>query len=1555
MKRSSREGIERTARTAVCKTTRRSDNGDTLVEVLLALVILGMASVALLIAFSASISSSAEHRKLAAYDTVLATASQEVIAQIQNTSTLFTDACDKSAPLTAPIVSNYGYYGASGVTLPAPYAGTYNVQYVNTTPTSVTTATPAIQYWNGTSYQTSCLTNAPQLITIGISGTTYTNSFVVEYPIGSSNGSVGSGTAAQLIWDQQPSSGVLPSSALVYAGSPFPQQPIIEVDTSGSSQVTTDFSPVTFAITYPLQTSATLSGCQGNEILGVVTFSGCTISAGGTYQITAYDGNLTSAASQNIIVQSSKYKLVFSGEPKAGPSGSTFQTSPTVQVQNSFGVVDKTWSGTITLTISGGQLTNCPGSTATTYTLTPSSELTLGSWSLPATCDFSGGYFYNPNSSPQITASQYTMMATANPTVASDAAVPALSNAFSVSSFGTATQLAFSTEPTGVASSSQTAAFSGQPSVTVEDAFGNVVTNASNTLTMTMWMGATSETLQNCSSSFSEGTYTYRNCHGTAWNTGLTLKVTSGSLSPATSTPFNITNVATKLLFLTSPVAGASGSAFSIQPTLVFEDSANRVVTAMTTPVTFQSSPFQSSPASGALSTCTGLAPNLGYVNVANCTFTGLVGTQYTLTATAGALVSLPSASFSPTAPGAASQLVFTAEPIAGASGAPFTTQPIVSVEDVAGNVVTSSAAYITFSTSSGTLSFCPGLTASAGVINTSGCTFAGVVGTPYTVTASSATLPDVTSSTFKLTGPGVASQVVLSGCPLSITATSSCTETAVLEDSYGNIETSDNSSVITFAQISGSGSVTGLTSATASGGAAHVILTATGSGSVTLDATADSLTSNPFTMTVNAVPTVTTTSLAVATDTETGYSQTLTGTGGTTPYAWTVTTGTLPTGLTLNPSTGAITGTLGSSASSQTFTVTLTDVDGVTATRSLTLTVDAAPNITTTSLPGATRTGSYSQSLSVTGGMSPITWSVSTGTLPTGLTLNPSTGVISGTPTGSTAIFTVKATDANGASDTQQLTLTVAAVPSITPTSIAVATDTQTAYSQALTVNGGTTPFGSWSISAGVLPSGLTLNPSTGAITGTVGSAATTQIFTVRITDVNGVSGIQQLTLTVNAAPVITTTVLPAATITGHYSWSVAVSGGTMPMNWSLLTGTLPAGLTLSPTTGVISGTVSSGAVNSTFTVKVIDANAVSTTQSLTLTINAAPTINAILLATATDNENGYLQTLTGTGGTPAYAWTVTTGTLPSGLTLSSSTGAITGTLGGLASSQTFTVTLTDANGVTATRSLTLTVNGATKITTTLLPGATMTGAYSQTPQFTGGTPPIAWSLSSGILPLGLAMNPSTGAITGTVSTSAVNETFVIKATDANGVSDSKSLSIAVNAAPTINAISLATATDTETGYSQTLTGTGGTTAYAWAVTTGILPTGLTLNSSTGSITGTLASSASSQTFTVTLTDANGVTTTRSLTLTVYAAPSITPTTLPGGPKGTAYSQTLTASGGTGSYTWSYTGNLPTGLNQTAGVISGNPSKKGNYSFTVIVTDANGVSASQVFTITIS
>ena len=406
-----------------------------------------------------------------------------------------------------------------------------------------------------------------------------------------------------------------------------------------------------------------------------------------------------------------------------------------------------------------------------------------------------------------------------------------------------------------------------------------------------------------------------------------------------------------------------------------------------------------------------------------------------------------------------------------------------------------------------------------------------------------------------------------------------------------------------------------------------------------------------------------------------TAYSQTLTATGGTGSNTWSLATGTLPAGLSLSAA-GVISGTPTGTGLS-TFTVQVTD--GVqTAQKSLTITVNAVLTITTTSLPDAVQGIAYSQTLAATGGTGTNTWSLATGSLPTGLTLS-AAGVISGTPTATGTTFTVQVTDSI---QTKQQSLTIAINAVLTVTTASLPNGVQgTAYSQTLTATGGTGTK-TWSLASGTLPVGLSLSAA-GVISGTpTGSGAST--FTAQVTD--GVQTAQKsLTITVNLVLTITTASLPNGVQGTPYSQTLTTTGGTGSNTWSVATGSLPTGLTLSAA-GVISGTPT-GTGTASFTVQAADG--VQTAQKpLTINVNAVLTITTSSLVTGIQGTT-YSQTLAATGGTGSNTWSLATGSLPTGLTLSA-TGVISGTP--TAPGTTFTVRVTDG-AQTAQKSLTLNV----------------------------------------------------------------------------------------------------------------------------------------------------------------------------------------------------------------------------------------------------------------------
>ena len=256
--------------------------------------------------------------------------------------------------------------------------------------------------------------------------------------------------------------------------------------------------------------------------------------------------------------------------------------------------------------------------------------------------------------------------------------------------------------------------------------------------------------------------------------------------------------------------------------------------------------------------------------------------------------------------------------------------------------------------------------------------------------------------------------------------------------------------------------------------------------------------------VTVDPGPAVATSSLPLG-EVGSSYSSTLQASGGTGNLSWGVASGTLPAGLSLNASSGAISGTP-TTAGILTFTVQATDSASApeSAQKQLSITIEPRLTITSTSLPNGKAGTPYSATLQSSGGIAPVTWSVASGVLPTGLALDASSGAISGTPTtAGTFDLTVQAADSAPApvSAQQQFSITIASQGSLTITTTSLPPGTVgVGYTATLDALYYTLPI-TWSVSSGALPNGLSLDSGTGVISGTPTTAESSN-FTVMVTD---------------------------------------------------------------------------------------------------------------------------------------------------------------------------------------------------------------------------------------------------------------------------------------------------------------------------------------------------------------------------------------------------------------------------------------------------------------------
>lgn len=327
------------------------------------------------------------------------------------------------------------------------------------------------------------------------------------------------------------------------------------------------------------------------------------------------------------------------------------------------------------------------------------------------------------------------------------------------------------------------------------------------------------------------------------------------------------------------------------------------------------------------------------------------------------------------------------------------------------------------------------------------------------------------------------------------------------------------------------------------------------------------------------------------------------------------------------------------------------------------------------------------------------------------------------------------------------------------------------TSYSGTLTAINGTAPY-TWSLTSGSVP-GLTLSTG-GELIGTPTTEGTYTL-NVLVTDGASATASKSLTITIatSAQNITSTSPLTGGAVNAAYSATLAATGGTTPYTWSIVSGSLPTGLALS-SGGVLSGTPTVAGVF-TFTAQVNDNGGLSTMKSFTLTIAASPLV-ITNPATLTSGLYGasYSQALTATGGTTPYVWTISSGSLPGGLSLDSA-GDITGTPTAVGTFN-FTAQVTDNANTITEKVLELTIAPpALSIASSTLPLAIIGEAYSQTLSAAGGVPPYAWSGSA--LPAGLSLS-SGGVLSGSATTtSSVSVTFQV--TDSTSTSATRVITL--------------------------------------------------------------------------------------------------------------------------------------------------------------------------------
>ena len=647
------------------------------------------------------------------------------------------------------------------------------------------------------------------------------------------------GSAAKLAVTTQPAGAV--------NGTAFTTQPAVTVQDSGGNTV----SGSTASITLAVATGTGVLACTTNPVTavsGIATFAGCKLTGtAGNYTLSAAATGLTGATSASFaLTAGAANKLAVTTQPAGAVNGAAFTTQPVVTIQDASGNTVTGSSAPVTLAVATGTGTLACATNPQTAT---------GGIATFAGCKLTG------------TLGNFTL-------TTSSAGLTSATTASFALTVGAAAQLAITTQPSATATNG--VAFASQPVVTVQDIGGNTVTGSSASVTLAVASGAGVVACTTNPQTAVSGITTFAGCKLTGTVGSYTLTASSTGLTGATTSSIALSvGAAAQLAFTTQPSASATnGVAFTTQPVVTVQDSGGNAVTTGTN----STATITLTPSAGAL-TCTAAskAAVAGVATFAGCTVTGIIG-SYTLGAAGGvpALTGATSTSINVTA-GAATKLIVTTQPSGAVSGAAFTTQPIVTVQDTSGNTATGSSAAVTLAVASGTGTLACTTnpqTATSGIATFAGCKLTGTVGN-FTLTASSTGLTSATTSSFALTA-GVASKLAVTTQPSTTVANAvalASQPVLTVQDASGNTVTTSSAPII-LSVVSGSGALACTTNTVnaSSGVATFAGCALTGTaGNYTLTATSAGLTSattNPVALTIGAASKLAFTTQPIASNT---------------------------------------------------------------------------------------------------------------------------------------------------------------------------------------------------------------------------------------------------------------------------------------------------------------------------------------------------------------------------------------------------------------------------------------------------------------------------------------------------------------------------------------------------------------------------------------------------------------------------------------------------------------------------------------------------------------
>jgi len=413
------------------------------------------------------------------------------------------------------------------------------------------------------------------------------------------------------------------------------------------------------------------------------------------------------------------------------------------------------------------------------------------------------------------------------------------------------------------------------------------------------------------------------------------------------------------------------------------------------------------------------------------------------------------------------------------------------------------------------------------------------------------------------------------------------------------------------------------------------------------------------------------------------------------------------------------------------------------------------------------------------------------------------------------------------------------------------------------------------------VLPDGLVMISSNGNIRGTPTVLKTPTTYTVTALDKRSRGANATFTLGITPQPLLALRSIATQTLTANTLATtfkpVIPSGGYGSIRYTV-TPSLPAGVTFDPFTGSIGGIPGALVTANTYTISMTDDVGQNSSNTFALTITPLPIVTSTIISTKsiTTRIGNAFTPITSTGGFGGLTYEINP-SLPTGLTFNTANGYISGNTTTTLVANTFTVTANDRAGQSVSNTFTLTVIAPTPITATTVISFKSLIANSADPftpvTATGGYGNLTYQLLP-YLPSGLSYSASNGLISGTTSELSSNSIYTIIITDEYPLIQTSSNTFTMNVvAPALTSTMALVTRNLVTGVANsfnTLTASGGYGQITYGISPS-LPTGLSLNTSNGFISGIATSNTSLTTYTVTASDQASQTTSNTFTMQVY------------------------------------------------------------------------------------